>query len=542
MYATYFGFKQIPFNTQLHPADFFYGVSARTNELALIQAIRNQSRVMFLCGDPGVGKTALLRKLAQDLSRAHRFLFPKREGSRIEQIVDCLADAVGLNPGPLTLRQKFEKLREIFTDSDRLPANPVLVIDDADELSPAAMDQLSVLTRIHKSGASALQIVFAGCVALRARIEESGLGNIDSTETFWYHLKGLTDQEVRCFIQQRLDRSGYRGGPLFSDRAIERITEYSEGNFAKVGVLCGFSLLSASIDNQKSVSEKIVVEEASRCLFNAEHNTVDETTFAFRDEVTQQSRNNQPDHLIMEDVVTKRYLELGIPKPYLGIGNGGHSDSPECGGFRTRLRSWIDGFGAAGRYAYISLFGILLISVMLRSADLSSWNGPFDAEMVNSEQSTEDLPASIGDGISSKEERSADARDAAIQSMLRKAEAQIAAQRFFAPEGDNALETYQEIGVLIERQMKTLNKMLQIKHSYQRWGREAELRGDWPGAEKFYTKAFGLSPYEKDLSVSIERIRDQWSSGAESTPIKADHPDLSQVETKKTELESRSRT
>ncbi|MCI0653135.1 MAG: AAA family ATPase [Methylococcaceae bacterium] len=531
MYTTYFGFKQIPFDTKLNPGEFFYGLSARTIGLALTKAIQDHCAAMFLCGDSGVGKTALIRKLAQDLNRTQRFLFPAREGSRIEPILDCLIEGLGLDFRGRAPRQKIEFLRRNLANSDKIAANRTLVIDDAHELSSATIDYLLGVVRDRAGEVPSIQLLFAGSPALKSRVSESWSSRNNGVATAWYHLEGLTDEEVRTFIDRRLELAGYRGGPLFSDRAIQRIIEYSDGNIAKVSVLCGFSLLNASLENLKVVTDKIVEEAAVHCLLNEHPATSDAAAPACRDDATLPSPAVIRDRWIGSELAA-RYEELGIPRPDSESGNETNPETSGCTRSGPPVRSWHTGFPLMAKYASVVLSAALLLLIIVSNA--YSFNTARQAGNPNSDPAATDrTPAAdsesarhIPAGLPGEQnEAPGNSADSKIQAMLFKAQGQIAAQRLFAPAGDNALDTYKEIGRLVERQLQTLNDMVRIKQLYQRWGLEAEIQGDWVSAERFYRKAFKLSPQDEELTMAIERVRNQ-PAGTDSSSLETKRRDL----------------
>ncbi|MGH8550438.1 MAG: AAA family ATPase [Methylococcales bacterium] len=535
MYTTYFGFKQIPFDPKLNPSEFYDGLSARINELALIEAIENHCRVMFLWGDPGVGKTALLRKLASDLSRTRQFLFPAREGSRIDPIMDCLFEGLGVDLRVRAPRQKLEILRKRLANSEEPASNRVLVIDDAHELPTATIEDLLGLVQDQAGDVPAIQLLLAGSPALKSRANESWSKHSDVSAICWCHLEGLTGEEVRSFIHQRLELAGYHGEPLFSDRAISRIIDYSEGSIAKVGVLCGFSLLNASLENLKVVTEEIVEEEAVHCLLNIDRVTDDRTVPAGREGATLPSPGGFRDQLI-GDGVTARYEELGIPRPDTGTRNETGLETLRVTRPEAPPRGWMTRFSCLARYGTIVLSAMLLVLIIVGDG-YSFYTTPIAGIPESNPIRFETSPASDRESAQrdtallppDQNENPGNSADVKIQAMLFKAQDQVADQRLFTPAGDNALDTYKEIASLVERQLQTLNDMVQIKQLYQRWGLEAEIQGDWLSAEKFYQKAFKLSPHDKELTAAIERVRNH-QVGTDSSNVETRVHELTEPE------------
>ncbi|MGR9107737.1 MAG: ExeA family protein [Gammaproteobacteria bacterium] len=297
MYTSYFGFKQMPFDSRvLLPHEFFYGESARENERALSAAILDRCAAMFLCGEAGVGKTALLRQLAYDLRQSHRFFFPKRDGDRLEPIMDCVLEAFGSNPHGKSLPRKLEILSRMRSDSRYTSGNRVLVIDDAHELTSDGIAELLESVWSEASQAPLFQLVFAGLPALKLSMDRDALPNYALDEASWYRLESLTEVESRQFIEQRLELAAYRGEPLFSDRAIKLIFDFSNGNPREISLLCGFSLMAACQEHLKIVTDDIVEEESCHCFSNQSKSGVDASGRASIEDSTQP----EPDDVWMQ--------------------------------------------------------------------------------------------------------------------------------------------------------------------------------------------------------------------------------------------------
>lgn len=560
MYTTYFGFTQVPFNTKLDLADFFYGGSARKNESAILQAIKNSCGTMFLCGDSGVGKTTLLHRLADDLKQTHTFLFPKQLSSRIEPIIDSLYQSTGLDDPDKTVREKFDSVRDYLTNSETALANLVLVIDDAHELSPAVIAVLLGLARGGRETVPAFQILFAGPIPLKSLANDPVLQKFNLREACWCHLECLLDEEVSWFINQRLELAGYRGKTLFSDKAVRRIVDHSHGNLAKINVLCGYTLLNASLENRQVVTDDIVNEEAKHCLFNGDSGEMDVTVMADRDDTTHRYANENQDLTREVDLqdktelmdesntfktvekadldpvdlekLTNRYQELGIPIPNVGTGDEGSAQEFRTGNFRSVAQTWICSTLIA-RWGVVSTTVLVILSIIVYNGYSFYLTPPTwipESETVSAQpvvlEKNDIQPVAAHQTLSAKGE-SPQSQDDKIQAMLLLAESQIASQRLFAPNGANALETYREIAKLVEHQMQTLNDLVQIKELYQRWGLEAEIQGNWRKAEKFYNQAVNLSPHDEELTTAIQRVRKQQGGADSSGVIEKEYRDLS---------------
>lgn len=271
MYTTYFGFHQIPFNTDSQPEDYFYGSSARQVADELTRAISGSTPLMMFTGDKGTGKSALIRSVAYSLNDSCQFIFPQR-------YIDSFAEFVGLIHAtvcPPGQPREVPSVSQMQEDIERRLHNPetpedswVLVVDDIDNISPDVIREL--IRYFLKSGNPALRIVLIGGPSMTSMVNEWITDCDGGSACARVHLDNFQIEEIRWFIDHRLSLAGYDGPPLFTQDAIRRIAEYTKGNPGLISALCGFSLLNVSIENRQQVCAEVIDEEAKHCIFKPE--------------------------------------------------------------------------------------------------------------------------------------------------------------------------------------------------------------------------------------------------------------------------------
>jgi len=140
--------------------------------------------------------------------------------------------------------------------------NIALIIDEAQNLSPAVLEQVRLLSNLETDQHKLLQIVLCGQPELRQRLASPDLRQLRQRITVRYHLMPMNEQETGQYIEHRLKMAGWENNLLFSPDAVRRIHNYAQGVPRLINSICDISLLagyvaSASVINPKCVSKAI---------------------------------------------------------------------------------------------------------------------------------------------------------------------------------------------------------------------------------------------------------------------------------------------
>jgi len=117
------------------------------------------------------------------------------------------------------------------------------VIDEAQDLSPALMEQVRLLSNLETDQQKLLQIVLIGQPELREMLDARALRQLRQRITIRYHLEPLSLEETSEYIRHRLEVAGSNGKPTFTTWAMRRIHGYSKGVPRLVNAICDKTLL-----------------------------------------------------------------------------------------------------------------------------------------------------------------------------------------------------------------------------------------------------------------------------------------------------------
>jgi general secretion pathway protein A len=145
-------------------------------------------------------------------------------------------------------------------DRERARQNTVLIIDEAQNLSPETMEQVRLLSNFETATTKLLQILLVGQPELKAKLDLPELRQLKQRVGLRCQIPPLTVEEARQYIRNRLRIAGARDLGIFTDSAIERMTEYSGGIPRVINILGDHCLLFGYADQTRKIDRSSVSE------------------------------------------------------------------------------------------------------------------------------------------------------------------------------------------------------------------------------------------------------------------------------------------
>ncbi|MDP2659271.1 MAG: AAA family ATPase [Dehalococcoidia bacterium] len=255
MFETFFGFARTPFHKTLPPADLF--VSVQQQELlARLHYLAATRGLGVVSGEVGSGKSTTVRAWVPTLDPArHRVMYLVAPASP-RTLYRAICSHLGLEPAwlaPDLARQAADALSALVAKG----TTPVLLVDEAQELSPAVLTALRFLTQAEMDSVSPLALILVGHPALRQRLKLNTYEAFAQRVGLRFHLTGLTAAETADYIRHHLRVAG-RDQPLFTDAAVELLFHHSRGIPRLLNTLATQALLGAFQARQNLVDEHVV--------------------------------------------------------------------------------------------------------------------------------------------------------------------------------------------------------------------------------------------------------------------------------------------
>jgi general secretion pathway protein A len=261
-YFNLLGLEKEPFSTSPDPTFFYLSKEHKAALCRLQIAVALRRGLCVILGDVGTGKTTLSRKFATLLKDEedvlfHMILNPYFQTEK--QFLSRLASLFHLEVSPRATALDFMEAieRHLFHWGVEENKTVVLLIDEAQILPEFVLETLRILLNYETNEYKMLQLVLVGQLELLPRI--SRMSNFWDRIAMKYVINPLDAEEVKELLTFRLQQAGYQGGAsLFTDGAIRRIWEHTQGYPRKLAQFCHQSLEGLVMFDRVVVDEALV--------------------------------------------------------------------------------------------------------------------------------------------------------------------------------------------------------------------------------------------------------------------------------------------
>jgi general secretion pathway protein A len=254
MYLTFFGLNEKPFAITPDPR-YLYLSERHAEALAhLLYGIIEAGGFVQLTGEVGTGKTTIVRSLlAQTPKNAEIALILNPKMTAPEFLLTiCEELGIGVPDSALqSLKDLVDILSHYLLRAHAAGQRVVLVVDEAQNLSPEVLEQVRLLTNLETNTQKLLQIILIGQPELRELLSRTELRQLAQRITGRYHLNPLSREETAAYVRHRLRVAGATTD-IFSPQALAEVFRLSEGVPRVINVICDRALLGAySLDRHR---------------------------------------------------------------------------------------------------------------------------------------------------------------------------------------------------------------------------------------------------------------------------------------------------
>lgn len=275
MYEKFYGLNEKPFSLAPDPA-FLYMAKGHTMAYSMLEySLTNESAgICVISGEIGSGKTTLIRKLLSSMDQEFTTGLITNTHSDFGNLLQWVSMAFSLdykNKEPIEL---YENFVNFAIDQYARGNRTVLIIDEVQNLSYEALEELRMLSNINADKHQVLYLILVGQPELREKFNVEKMKQFNQRITVSYHLKELNQQDSAIYIKHRLKTAG--GDPeIFTDAACRAVWSYSKGIPRIINTLCDTALVYAFAEQKnkvdiQAISEVIADRNASGFHTNAD--------------------------------------------------------------------------------------------------------------------------------------------------------------------------------------------------------------------------------------------------------------------------------
>jgi len=236
----------------------------------LVYGIKERKGFIEITGEVGTGKTTLCRALLNRLDTCTKVAFIFNSDLSELQLLQAIVEDLGIKTEKRIKIDLFSKLNSFLIEQLKIGNNVVLILDEAQNLRPRALEQMRMLSNLETEKEKLFQIILVGQPELRDKLNSPNLRQLRQRISIRYHILPLEKDEIADYIKHRLLIAGSDGSIEFTEGAIEKIYEYSNGVPRLINVisdralLLGFVLETYRIDNK--IIERSIEEIEGRVM------------------------------------------------------------------------------------------------------------------------------------------------------------------------------------------------------------------------------------------------------------------------------------
>jgi len=260
MYERFYNLRERPFALSPDP-EYLFLSRAHSEALDSIRyGIESRAGFIVVTGEIGAGKTTLLQTVLQRLD--DRTVIARVVNTMLEarELLDAIALDFGLTDVNKSKPVLLRDLGLFLVDQRRQGRRPLLVIDEAQNLSPQALEEVRLLSNLETEKSKLLQILLAGQPNLRDKIASPELEQFRQRIAVSYHLRPLADGETEAYINFRLKHAAL-GEPLrFPSDACNLIHEVTAGVPRLINVLCDAALVFGYAEERRTIDRAMIEE------------------------------------------------------------------------------------------------------------------------------------------------------------------------------------------------------------------------------------------------------------------------------------------
>ena len=258
MYEQFYNVRTNPFALTPDPEYLFLSDEQREAIASLMYAVLARRGFSVLIGDAGTGKTTLLRALMRSIpeSRAVFSVVVNPTLSPAEFLRTCVAD-FGIDTGGCAKDTVLTKLHRFLVEVHKNSKVAVLVVDEAQRLSPELLEEVRLLTNFETDKEKLIQVILAGQDELADILDRYDLRQLKQRVSTRLHIKPLSADAISAYIRYRWSRCS-SAPPPFDAGALVTIQDMSAGIPRLINAICENALILGFAQGQRVIDATII--------------------------------------------------------------------------------------------------------------------------------------------------------------------------------------------------------------------------------------------------------------------------------------------
>jgi putative secretion ATPase (PEP-CTERM system associated) len=257
MYESYYGLSDKPFRLRPDP-HFFFGSKGHKRAMAYLEYGLSQGEgFIVITGEVGAGKTTLVRNLFNQIE-SDKIVTCHLVNTHLnsDDVLRGVVGGFGLPCEDAASKTTLLGRLEIFLrQCEQEGKRALLVVDEAQNLTPKVVEELRMLSNFQTDEKSLLQTFLLGQPEFRATLHSPGMSQLRQRVIATYHLGPMDSSESKAYIEHRMRTVGWTGNPHLTPAAYAAVFEYTGGIPRKTNHLMDRLLLMGFLEEMQEFSD-----------------------------------------------------------------------------------------------------------------------------------------------------------------------------------------------------------------------------------------------------------------------------------------------
>jgi putative secretion ATPase (PEP-CTERM system associated) len=261
MYEAFYGLSSKPFQLNPDPQFYFASKQHRRAKAYLEYGVSRNEGFIVITGEIGAGKTMVLRSLIEGLNGSNVItghLVTTQLGA--EDTLRMVGAAFGFRVKDVPKSELLITLEAFLISQTSKGKRCLLVVDEAQNLTPRAVEELRMLSNFQFGNQALLQSFLVGQPEFRAILQQPEMEQFRQRVAATCHIGPLDADETRGYIEHRLKCAGATGKPTFEPAAFEGIYKSSGGIPRRINAICDRVLLAGFLAGRTHLTADDVAE------------------------------------------------------------------------------------------------------------------------------------------------------------------------------------------------------------------------------------------------------------------------------------------
>jgi general secretion pathway protein A len=261
MYERFYNLRERPFSLTPDP-DYLYPSRVHTEALGYLRyGIQTHAAFVVITGEIGSGKTTLLQTTMRGIDRHTSVARLVNTTLDARELIEAIMLDFGLDPpGGRSKPHLLRDLARFLVDQRRAGRLALLIIDEAQNLSLAALEEVRMLSNLETERSKLIQIVLVGQPNLADVLRRPELEQLRQRITVRYHLPALDPGETAAYINHRLRKAAIGAPLVFSMAVTDLISDSSQGVPRRINVIADAVLLFGYGEDKRVIDAELTRE------------------------------------------------------------------------------------------------------------------------------------------------------------------------------------------------------------------------------------------------------------------------------------------